>query len=610
MLGSVAVAAVVLCGCQNQEKLVINATPGFSLASTIPKDKVTSLPRRLAAEGIAALDRGEVVEASAAFNKALKLDITNSQLQFLNALAYHLRGRAGDGKCFDLAEEGYTLALHFDPSNHEARFYQGLLAMDRRQFGKARRIFADVVRDGASDADALYLLAAAAYYAGDPKTADAALVRLRALQPNNDPAVMRASVLTLAALAETDEARSLFTRYALLEPDSRRVRYVERRLSDWERDYRTDGMEQLAQEGLDSGEPETEVPERENAVVEPTDNRGPSSISDFADTRMVLVDVAIIGTEEDDTNSMGINLLNGLQLQFGDPLTPRPAVRWGTEKITDSADSTNNSFKKTFTKMIGIPAITYSLNIANAMTGRNEVIARPTLVALSGQTSTFFSGSDVSAAAVSSGSGDSVSIEKKIGVKLSVTPEFLDENRVRLQVSAERTFLMTPSSSVVFQFRLDTSVTEVTANVVMRFNETLVLSGLTEKENEASRDGVPFLQDIPGLQYLFSQKNTRDFRKSVLILLTPRSPHYTSADQNKAENPQTQALDDDPEILLLEKRFADWFRPNPNRTTILNYMKDKDISREFRTGDISIEDWSGMDGHRDRLKQALEFLYY
>jgi general secretion pathway protein D len=489
--------------------------------------------------------------------------------------------------------------------------------MDRRKFAKARRIFADVVRDKPSDTEALYLLAAAAYYSGDPKTADAALGRLRALKPDAEPAVVRASALTLAALDESDEARSLLTRYAALEPDPRRVRYVERRLTDWEFDYRNDGDTQLAQEGFDSDGFDSDgfnsdgfdsdTPEPEDAVQSQTDG---NSVSDFADTRMVLVDVTIIGTEENETTSMGVNLLNGLQLQFGETLTPTPGVSWSRSKTTDAADPDNNENLRTVTRMISIPSITYSLNIANAMTARNDVIARPTLVALSGQTSTFFSGSDVSAAAVSSGSGDSVSIEKKIGVKLAVTPEFLGGDRVRLQVTAERTFLTTPSSSVVFQFRLDTSVTEVTANVVMRLDETLVLSGLTEKENEGSRDGVPFLQDIPGLQYLFSEKNTNDFRKSVLILLTPRSPHYTSAEKNQAEGTNSQALDDDPEIVSLEKRFADWFRPHPHRAAIVNYMKDRDIPRDFRTGDIPLEDWPGMDGHRDRLKQALDFLYF
>ena len=64
----------------------------------------------------------------------------------------------------------------------------------------------------------------------------------------------------------------------------------------------------------------------------------------------------------------------------------------------------------------------------------------------------------------------------------------------------------------------------------MKFDDTLIISGLSEKETEKLNDGVPFLQDLPVLQHLFRHEDTLDFTKSVLILLTPRKPQYTHAD--------------------------------------------------------------------------------
>jgi type II secretory pathway component GspD/PulD (secretin) len=63
----------------------------------------------------------------------------------------------------------------------------------------------------------------------------------------------------------------------------------------------------------------------------------------------------------------------------------------------------------------------------------------------------------------------------------------------------------------------------------MQFGETLVLGGLSEKEDSVVRDGVPILQDVPVLQYFFSNEQTVDFHKSVLILITPRRAHRVSA---------------------------------------------------------------------------------
>ncbi|MEP7312974.1 MAG: hypothetical protein ABI859_10350 [Pseudomonadota bacterium] len=35
---------------------------------------------------------------------------------------------------------------------------------------------------------------------------------------------------------------------------------------------------------------------------------------------------------------------------------------------------------------------------------------------------------------------------------------------------------------------------------------------------------MPGLQDVPGVQYLFSNKKTNHLQRSVLILVTPRLP--------------------------------------------------------------------------------------
>jgi type II secretory pathway component GspD/PulD (secretin) len=266
-------------------------------------------------------------------------------------------------------------------------------------------------------------------------------------------------------------------------------------------------------------------------AVEPEE----SSSSDNS-TKMVVVDVVIIRTEENISTSRGVNFLNGLALQFGDAANSLPAVgttytntRNRSVDFTNAMDDTTMDVSKVITRALNIPAITYSLNIANATSARNEILARPTLVATTGKTSEFFSGTELTAAAVAGGSqgGDPISIEKEIGVKLTVLPEFLEDGRLNMKVSAQRTFLLTPSADVIFTFRMETSKTTVNANVVMRFGETLILSGLSEKEAEVTRDGTPILQDVPGIQYLFSNQRTRDFQKSVMILLTPRPAQYT-----------------------------------------------------------------------------------
>jgi len=324
---------------------------------------------------------------------------------------------------------------------------------------------------------------------------------------------------------------------------------------------------------------------------------------------MVVVDVVLIGTQEDSRETYGINLLSGLRLQFGDPISNTPANSWTYTLGANRVDDTQRVDSTAVTRSIRIPSITYSLNIANAFNARNEIIAKPSLVALAGQSSDFFSGTEISAAAVSGGAGDSVTVNKEVGIKLAVRPDFLPNNKIRLQVSAQRTFLTDPSRSVVFQFRLDTSKTNVNANVVLKYGETLILSGLTERETNVGNDGVPGLRDIPGINLLFAQRDFRDFRKSILILLTPRRPLYGA----QAPEDRQAALDSMSEyeksIARLESRHKDWFQPRSVMEESRERMEGAEIFREFRSGDLKSERWEKRESTSQRMRGALNRMF-
>src|SRR5690606_26800581 len=93
----------------------------------------------------------------------------------------------------------------------------------------------------------------------------------------------------------------------------------------------------------------------------------PDGQSGFFNPNMVVVDVVLIGIEEDRRETRGINLLNGLQLQFGDPLVPLPALSFGRNRVKDLTNSGLAENTRTITSLISIPSVTYSLNIANSL---------------------------------------------------------------------------------------------------------------------------------------------------------------------------------------------------------------------------------------------------
>lgn len=606
--------------------LACAAAPAQANASTLASgDEKTLLPSALfeklngenlrddalrrALAGIRHLEQGEHAAASREFNAALQLDPSRSYLQLLNGLAYHLQAVAGDADKFALAEQGYTLAVRFDLSNWLARYFRGNLHLDRREYKAAQADFAEALLYAENDAEVLYQLAAASYLAGDPPTAAAALHRLRDIRPDS-ARVLRASAVVLAAIGRRAEAATFLERYRAMPEAGRDIRLVEQRVRNWEQVHARGAFIKTQTGGAETpaatGEPVPEAaPSDSQVAAEPV----PVAPGEEASDRMVLVDVVIIRTEDTLATRKGTNLLSSLSLQFGE-IGVSPAYQ--DSKVTTSTDGLRTS-TTTLKRGLTIPALSYSLNIANANSDSNEILARPTIAALDGVKSEFFSGTELNAAAVSSSTsgtvGNSISIEKEIGVRLGITPQFMGNDQVRLLVEAARTFLKPPSTDIGFEYKLETSKTTVNANVIMKFGETVILSGLSEKETSRTRDGVPVLQDVPLLQYLFSRADTRDFQRSVLILITPRRTQYvyrpkTGKDGALIGAEGSEALGE------LRARYTDWFKPYPNMASVFHHLGSSPLYREFRTGDVTLERWERQATLNERLRQAVEFLYY
>ena len=591
------VALSTLVGCAP-------VTGGFF--SRIPEraetNMVESKSLKIAKDGIDLIQVGDFEGASRQFNAALKLEITNSSIQFLNGLAYHLRALQGDVSYFPLAEQGYQLAIQYDRTNWLAYYYKGLARMDQRDFKGAQEFFSEALLYRDNDPDLLYGMTVSSYYAQDPEVAAAALEQLRALVPE-DPKALEASAMVMAALGNGEEAQGYLTQYVNTTGNGERGAVMEGRLDSWERVYKRARTSKISTVPLQVGllaqlKSGSSGGAKDEVIKDPVKD----------DYKMVIVDVVIIRTEEDISSSKGINLLNGLTLQFGSTNLSEA----GFSYQSSNAKTPSGTLSKTITRALNIPSITYSLNIANSSSDRNEILARPTLVALAGEKSEFFSGLEIEAAAIggNNSDGSTVKVQKEIGVKLALQPEFLDDGRVKLNVVAERTFLTTPNTnSVTFELRIDTSKTSVSANVAMNFGETLILSGLSEKETERARDGVPFLQDIPGLQYLFSKRTTRDFQKSVLILMTPRPPSYTYQSDRQREQTRQRQNSGERALSELQARYSDWFKPYPNWASAFHHMQDNTLYREFRTGDVTMERWANSETLKSRLIQAIDFLY-
>lgn len=322
---------------------------------------------------------------------------------------------------------------------------------------------------------------------------------------------------------------------------------------------------------------------------------------------MALIDVAIIRTEEIFRSSKGVNLLNGLNIFFSGNQFAQFKTPGGIGRVRTPLTAND-----TFTLQLGTAGagLTYSLNIFNDNYDRNEVIARPTILVEDQKKSSFFSGGTLHIVIEGGVAGSGAIQPINTGVKLEVTPQFLDENTLDISVYAERTFLEAALSQVSDTITgtsfATTSKTTISANLTLQYGETMVLSGLSDQEKENLDDRTPGLGDIPGIQYLFRNQTKTSSKKTVLVLLTPRR---ATLNYNAQAEPLPEPENVNNENIQKLNQSANWMRPAPHLKALVQHLSKYDYFNHFRTGDMQLENWSGEGTVLDAVRRTLEYLY-
>lgn len=110
--------------------------------------------------------------------------------------------------------------------------------------------------------------------------------------------------------------------------------------------------------------------------------------------------------------------------------------------------------------------------------------------------------------------------EKKIGVRLLVTPHAADDSSLVLTVNPEISEIVEYRGQ--FNERPVTSTRSAATQVVMKSGETVMIGGLikTVKINIVRK--VPILGDIPLLGLLFKHKTKQEQKVDLMIFVTPR----------------------------------------------------------------------------------------
>ena len=645
---SVLVLGCLLASCATQGPLIGETpTADAGLENRLARAAEQGEAGRALRDGVQALATGDSGLATKAFSRALKLDPDNPQLHLLNAISYHLGYSRGGHRNRDLAETGYLVALRMDPNNIVAAELLGQLYLDTGRFSDARRWIGKSLLLGESTARVYHSFAVASYYSQDLPLALWAITQAERLEGKSSP-VLRAGALIRAATGQFEAAEERRRDYDAVEPDALLRRSLEQRVAQWRtalnaldpaartRDSQRPGPELLAQAppaaappaGPAAGGPLAPNWSDCAPAAQPSATYGgisgatgsadetvqlpalPSPCAGRPLPRMAVIDVAIIRSQDTSRTTKGINLLDSLSITFGPTLLDYKR-NWTNDRFNPAQSANNRQVNRALSVVLNnvggtTAGVTYSLNIANASDQANEVIARPSLLVLDRQPSTFFSGSTLTTTVPGQYGGSRV--DHPVGVSLSVTPTFIDDDSMLLSVKAGRSFFQ--DGPLDLAATVQSTRNTASANVRIRFNETLVLSGLSEREIQESESGVPVLKEIPLLQYLFKSEQTLNFNHSILVLITPRRPETagTGVQLGTADR-------ESPEVQELRARAGKALKVTPNLEVVTASLDRPNLDsaglfRQFRSGDLKAQVWHRPEGLRRILSEIASFLYY
>jgi type II secretion system protein D len=169
---------------------------------------------------------------------------------------------------------------------------------------------------------------------------------------------------------------------------------------------------------------------------------------------------------------------------------------------------------------------------ALASTNRFQIISRPVVYTANGQGALISSGQQVpvptstltTAVNVNANnSGNSVTSNidyKNVVLELDVRPLINSDREVTLEIKQR-------NDNVQSQVEISNNQVPVVATqtlnttVTVPNRSTIVLGGLITDQEERVQTGIPFLKDIPGLGYLFSNTKKNKTRRELIVMIQP-----------------------------------------------------------------------------------------
>ena len=182
---------------------------------------------------------------------------------------------------------------------------------------------------------------------------------------------------------------------------------------------------------------------------------------------------------------------------------------------------------------------------ALATAGLANVLARPNVTAVSGESASFFSGGERPIPTGYDSQTQTILFEyKKVGVLLDFVPTVVDTGRIVLTVRPEVSEPDASQPLVIGPVLLPViNVRRAETTVEVGDGESIVIAGLFRNRSSTSESGLPGLKDVPLLGLLFGKTSIRSNELELIVVVTARLVRANAAADAAGAPPETLRVD-------------------------------------------------------------------
>jgi general secretion pathway protein D len=240
----------------------------------------------------------------------------------------------------------------------------------------------------------------------------------------------------------------------------------------------------------------------------------------------VLIQVIIAEVRRDRSLSYGL-----------EALLPPTEIKGSNAQVSGSTRGLGASDFVLKVMHLGGADMTATLTAA-ASRGDVTILSRPVVLAANNESAEILVGSQrpfiqvQRALPTDNGVRDQVVQFKDVGTRLTVRPTISDDGYVTLRVAQE---VNAATAEVAFDAPVISTRT-IETQLLVRDGQTAVLGGLTDRQREETRAGVPILSSLPLVGGLFGRLVKRTTETELFVFLSPRVIRNDDDLQNVSES--------------------------------------------------------------------------